>query len=244
VFRKWIFKLDRFCPLSSAERDALQGGALRTEQLHRDQDIRPAGDATPACHLVVDGFACDYTVLADGGRQIVACHIPGDFCDLGSFLFRAQDHSVAALSTTTVAVIQHQVLLDLAQRYPRILFALWQDTLVDMAVHRQALINIGRRNAYQRIAHFLCELCLRLQAVGLAQNSVYDLPLTQADLGDALGLSVVHVNRTLQLLRAAGLISWRGTRVTVQDPHGLERVAGFEPAYLKLHATDAMGLSP
>src|SRR5262249_10813129 len=143
--------------------------------------------------------------------------IPGDICDLRSLLLRRMDHSVVALSRCRVAVIPHHKLFKILEIHPRLAFAFWCDTLLDAAIYRQWLTNIGRRSAYIRIAHLLCEVWCRLDAVGLTREGSYELPVTQADIGDAMGLSVVHVNRTLQQLRAHGLISFRSNVVRVLD---------------------------
>jgi CRP-like cAMP-binding protein len=238
MLRNWFFKLERFCSLTNEERDALQGVVSRTRVIEPHQDIVSEGGRTSECNLVIDGFAAEYLVLPDGSRQIMSFRIAGDFCGLESLLTKTVDHDVAALARTTVAVIPHEPLLQLAKRHPPILFALWQDTLLDAATNRAWIANIGRRSALARIAHLLCELCLRLRASGLARGGSFELPLTQTDVGDATGLSVVHVNRTLQKLRADGLISWRGNRLVVVDQQRLEAAGGFASNYLKLSPAD------
>ena len=120
------------------------------------------------------------------------------------------------------------------EKYPRIELALWRDTMLDAALYRQWLINLGRRNADQRIAHLFCEIWTRVDAIGRAQDATCDLPLTQTDLADALGFSVVHVNKSLRRLREDGLITFRANQVRVHDWERLRSVAAFNPAYLQL----------
>lgn len=142
------------------------------------------------------------------------------------------DHSIGTLSHGRMAVVPHAVMLDLTETYPRIGRALWRTTLLDAAVFRQWLVGIGRRSAHARIAHLLCEMRLRLDAVGLSRNGSYDLPVTQMELADALGLSAVHVNRTLQALRSEGLITLQGGKVTIEDWDGLQAAGEFDATYL------------
>src|SRR5262249_33912982 len=144
----------------------------------------------------------------------------------------SMDHAVTALTACDVALIPHQHLLAAIEKHPRLALALWSDTLLTAAIHREWVANVGRRPAYARIAHLFCELWFRLKSVGLSHNYTFDLPVTQTDLGDATGLSLVHVNRTIQRLRADGLISVSNGRVVLLDWQRLTEVAGFDPAYL------------
>jgi CRP-like cAMP-binding protein len=240
-FQERVFKSERFGRLTIAEKEILQEATGRTLTVQAREDIRAAGDPTPECYLILDGFACEYMILPQGRRQIISFRIPGDFCDLETLLVHSLKHSVAALRPTTVAVIERQALFRLAKKNPRILVILWQDTLLDMAIQRQWIANVGQRNAYARIAHLICELCLRLQAVGLAHDGVFELPITQTDLADAVGLSLVQVNRTLRRIRADDLISWRGSTLIVHDQSALEAAAGFNAGYLKVHSLPPWG---
>ena len=186
-------------------------------------------------HLIRAGIACRYTLLGDGERQITAFLIPGDCCDLGALLMGDMDHSVAALGPSDLAVVPHQRLFDAIEKHPRLALALWSDTLLDAAIHRDWVANVGRRSAYARIAHLFCEIWFRLESVGLSNDHAFDLPLTQTDLGDATGLSVVHVNRTIGQLRDDGLIRMSKDRVAqLLDWQRLTEVAEFDPAYLRV----------
>jgi hypothetical protein len=145
------------------------------------------------------------------------------------------DHSVAALGPCEVAVVPHQRLFAAIEKHPRLALALWSDTLVGAAIHREWVANVGRRSAYARIAYLLCEIWFRLKSVGLAHEHTFELPLTQADLGDATGLSVVHVNRTIRQLREDGLIRVsKGRVVHLLDRQRLTEVSEFDPAYLRV----------
>ena len=229
-----IRKLESITDLSEDEKRAIHELPMNVKNLAADTDIVREGDRPPECCLILDGFACRYKLVGDGYRQIMAFHIPGDIPDLLSLHLKVMDHSLGTLVPSKVAVIGHDSLRDLMQRYPGIASAFWRDTLIDAAVFREWMVGIGRRSAHARIAHLLCELLVRLRAVGLTRDDTYELPLTQAELADALGLSTVHVNRVLQELRGDGLITLRGGSLAVQDWEGLQRAGEFDPAYLHL----------
>src|SRR3712207_4139041 len=169
----------------------------------------------------------------------MAFHIAGDIPDLQSLHLKVLDNSIGTITPCKVGFIQHEALRDLCLRYPRITSGLWRETLIDASVFREWMVSIGRREAYNRIAHLLCEMVLRMKAVGLAEDHRCELPITQAEFGDALGLSTVHVNRTLQELRAAGLITLKGSTLTVLDWEELKRAGDFDPTYLHLENGEA-----
>jgi CRP-like cAMP-binding protein len=150
------------------------------------------------------------------------------------------DHSLGTLVPSQLAFIQHDDLRSLMRNHPRIGDLFWRDTLIDAAVFRQWVVNVGRRQAPTRMAHLLCELLVRLRAVELVEDHAFDLPLTQAELADALGLSNVHVNRVLQDLRGEGLISLHGKALKVLDWEGLKNVGEFNPTYLHLVKREAL----
>ena len=227
-------KVDALILLSDEEKQALRSLPMTLRTFAPDQDIVREGDRPSECCLILDGFACRYLLLPNGKRQILSFHIPGDIPDLQSLHLKIMDHSLATLVTTEVAFIPHRSLNEINERYPRIASAFWRETLVDAAMFRLWIASIGRRSAYARIAHFLCELKMRLEAVSLVRDGSYNLPITQSELADAFGLSNVHVNRVLQELRGDGLITLRGSALTINDWEGLRRAADFEPAYLHL----------
>jgi CRP-like cAMP-binding protein len=137
-----------------------------------------------------------------------------------------------------VGFITHEALREICTRYPRIGAALWRETLIDAAIFREWVMNVGQREAYQRMAHVLCELLVRLRAVGLAEDHACDLPITQSEFADAMGITTVHVNRVLQQMRADGLIETKGTQVKIPDWDRLKQAGEFDPAYLHLEQED------
>lgn len=184
--------------------------------------------------LLYEGFACRYKDLADGQRQIMELHVAGDFVDLHGFLLKQLDHNVGSMTAVKIALVPHDALRRITEDHPHLARILWFSTLIDAAIHREKILSVGRRSAIARIAHILCELFVRMRIVGLAGDDGYALPLTQADLADATGLTSVHVNRMLRRLRNDQLCTFRGSRVTIHDWDGLSRVAEFDPTYLHL----------
>jgi CRP-like cAMP-binding protein len=198
------------------------------------QDIVCEGERPDAIHLVLDGFACRYKTLSDGRRQIPAHFIRSDFCNLRLFILSEMDHSVVTLTPATIASISHQDLLTLTDRHPRITQALWWSEMVDESITREWLLNLGQRKAIERMAHLICEYFLRMRAVGLSTGYTCELPVTQAEMGDTLGLTNVHVNRTLQELRNRKLIELRGKHLAILDLEALQKLSMFSPYYLNL----------
>ena len=190
------------------------------------------GDKPDHVHVMVEGWAARAKILPDGSRQITAFLLPGDFCDLHVTILGEMDHSILALTDARIAYVPHSEMEELPRRRPELVRAFWWATLVDEAVLRSWVINVGRRSAYERIAHLFCELHARLKLVGLAGDDEFALPLTQEVLADATGLTPVHVNRTLQSLRADGLIELCDRRLTILSPERLRRKAGFDANYL------------
>jgi CRP-like cAMP-binding protein len=207
---------------------------VSVRQFARHCDIISEGDRPNEVHLLSSGFACRYKLLRGGTRQIMGFLIPGDFCDLRALLLGRMDHAVGALGGCDVMIIPHPRLFEQMEKQPRVLYALWRETMLDAAICRQWLTNVGRRDAYARLAHLFCEVWYRLQAQGLAHDHAFDFRVTQSELADALGLSVVHVNRTIQQMRAEGLIGLQSHSVTLLDLLRLQEVAEFDPDYLQV----------
>ncbi len=234
-----IRKLDSIFTLTDDERQALVSLSMQVLALKENQDIVREGDRPSRSCLVLSGFACAYKLTAGGKRQIVSFTIPGDIPDLQSLHLKVLDTGVSTISPCTVGFIQHEHLHDLCERYSRITAAFWRETLVDAAIFREWVTNVGRREGYQRMAHILCELLVRLRAVGLAEDHTCDLPITQSEFADALGMTTVHVNRIMQQLRGAGLIQTQGMRLTIPDWERLKEAGEFDATYLHLKQREA-----
>lgn len=230
-----IRKLGHFTRLSREDKALLtRVSGERVRHLAAREDIAVEGDKPDMMLLVLSGWAARYKFLADGRRQIMALFLPGDICDLNVFVLKQMDHMIGALTSVTLAEITREAYEELMQAGPRLTGALWWDSLVMAAIQREWTMNLGQRSAAERMAHLFCEVFTRLRSVGQTVGNGCELPLTQSDLGDATGLSTVHVNRTLKGLRGANLVEHRGKVLSIPDMVALQVAAHFNPAYLHL----------
>ena len=227
-----IRKLESIFRLSDDEKQVLQDLPVQVESLKPGQDIVRIGEHASRSCLLLEGFTCVYKLTSDGKRQIMAVHVPGDMPDLQSLHLKVMDMSIASISTSMVGFIQHNALKQACERSPRLTAAFWRETLVDASIYRDWILNIGQRGAYPRVAHLLCELLVRLKAVGFADNDSFRLPITQAELADAIGITPVHMNRVFQALRADGLIEAKRGKVTILEEKRLKEEGDFDPLYL------------
>lgn len=229
-----IRKLQYAGGLTEADRCLVRRVCEAMRTVERREDLIQQGERPENVHLVLDGFACRYKMMEGGNRHIMAVLVPGDFCDLHVALLSRMDHTIATLTPCTIVEISRATILELIENHPRLACALRWATLVDVAVLREWLVNLGQRSADQRLAHFFCEILLRLQVVGLANENGCPMPIRQSDLADIFGLTEVHVNRMLQQLREAGLIVLRQRRLEVPDVERLRAFCGFNPDYLHM----------
>lgn len=229
-----IRKLEQFVRLSSRDKMVLRSLANRIEHFPARADIVREGDPPTHVNLVLSGIASRYRMLEDGRRQIIGLFVPGDVCDARMFVLRTRDHSIAAISDVHVAHITKDAIVAATDGHPHISRAFWWNTLVEESIAREWIVSLGRRSAYERMAHLLCEYFIRMRAVGLVKDNSCFMPLTQAELADALGISVVHANRTLMALRAEGFIILRASQLLVLDLAGLMAAALFNPNYLHM----------
>lgn len=201
----------------------------------RGETIIPSHAEPIECGFLLEGFAGREIMVGEGGRQLTAIRVPGDFLDLYTLLMRVTDHAVVALTSCVVTFISHRDLLQLLERSPHLGRLLWLATTLDGAIQRNMSVSVGRRDALTRMANLICDLYLRLEIVGLAERHEMRIPLSQATLGDLLGISAVHVNRTLQTLRRRKVVSWNTSGdVVIRDYDRLAAIAGFDPVYLNL----------
>jgi CRP-like cAMP-binding protein len=226
-------------PLSQVEKDALLRLPLTIRDVAADQDIVREGDRPLQCCLILEGLQCRYKMLRDGERQIMSFHVPGDIPDLQSLFLHTMDHSIGTITPNRVGFIAHDALRELIRQQPGIAERLWRETLIDAAVFREWIVNVGSRDAYTRIGHLICEVFVRLRSVGLTNGTTFDFPVTQTELADATGLSTVHVNRSVQEMRSDGLIVWERGVCTIPDFGRLKEASMFEPGYLHLLGSDA-----
>ena len=227
-----VRKLAHFVPLTPDEIIVLRDLQSDRRCVRRHRDIVSVGRRYDTIFVLVEGFAVRCRVLRNGGRQILNIALPGDFIGFPGAFFESALYSVTALTDTVLSPIPHAHLLSLFDSYPRLAAKIFWSFACETAMYTEHLIDVGRRSALERVAHFLLELHARLQIIGLAEDSSYPMLLTQELIGDALGLSVPHVNRTLRQLRDDDLVTIEKQRVTINDMEALSTLAGFDRAYL------------
>ncbi|WP_158806757.1 Crp/Fnr family transcriptional regulator [Beijerinckia sp. L45] len=218
--------------LSEDDRVVLAGLSGSPRVIDPGTDLCREADTPDGILIVTAGFACRYKLRQNGARQITDYLLPGDHCDLRA-LPNEMRGSIVALAPSKVAKISSETLVSVQSDYPAIAEAFRRAALVEGAILREWLMNMGRRSADERLAHLFCELFVRMHTVGLVHGNSFRLPLTQFDLGDTMGLSYVHVNRTLQSLRQQGLFTLSSKTLTILNPEGLQKLAGFDPGYLR-----------
>ena len=230
-----VRRLNALRPLSEAGVAAIRSAAReRPGKAAAGEDLVCEGDRCDSVRLFLSGWACRYKALEDGRRQIVSFILPGDTCDAYVYLLSAMDHSIATLTPVTYCELDGAAFERLMSADISVAEAFHCETLAARAIQREWAINLGRRDALERVAHIICELFERLRVVGLVDGNSFPFPVTQMDLADASGLSTVHLNRTLQELRGAGLIMLRDRSMTILDPQALRNTAMFNPNYLHL----------
>jgi CRP-like cAMP-binding protein len=229
-----IRKIELRDHLSDEEKRILTAAIGPARDVGPNQDIIREGDRPTESTLVLEGYTLRQQVLNEGARQITAIHIPGDFVDLHSFLIKTMDHSVTTLTPCKVAGVPHAKLRQLCEQHPHLARLLWLLTLIDAAIHRRWLTAMGRQSALAHTAHLLCEMYMRQKEILHLTDATFRMPLTQAKLADALGLSAVHTNRIVRDLREGGFVDWQGDRVAVRDWEGLIELAEFDPTYLSM----------
>jgi CRP-like cAMP-binding protein len=229
-----IRTLESLGPLSAGAKDALVKLPHAIREIRPHEIILREGDEPSNIYLLLEGCVFRSTVLMGGGRQIMALHIPGAILNLQNLFLAKMDHSVSALMRTTVALIPHREIRTLIEAHPLIAIRLWHETFIDAAISRKWLTGVGRRTAYANVAHFICEFVARMRSAGMSDGQTCDVPLTQSELGDALGLSTVHVNRTLKKLHQDGIVTWGSSSLVIHNTELLIEVADFDETYLEL----------
>lgn len=227
-------KLRKRTEISAEEERAIRASVAETRHVRADEVVIRSGEELNSSLILLEGWMARSKDLESGERQVTELHVAGDFADLHSYTLKCLDHDVVTLTDCTVAVVPHERIRDLTERYPHLNRVYWFSTNIDAAIHREWALSLGQRSAISRMAHLFCELYERLDVVGRTNGKAYELPLTQRELAECLGLTVVHANRTLQELRRRGLIELESKQLTILDRRGLEGVAEFDDAYLYL----------
>jgi CRP-like cAMP-binding protein len=232
-----VRKLQSHSELEPDDRDAILAMPYTLRTLEPGSYLIREGDLPKYCCVLVSGFAFRHKVTGDGQRQILSIHMAGEFIDLNNIYLETSDHNVQALNRAEIAFVPRDAVSDLAAARPRVARALWTDTLIDAAIFREWVVNVGRRTSIARIAHLLCEVALRMEAADLSRDGKYQLPMTQEQIADAAGLTPVHVNRVLKELGRLGLIVRDKRSVSIPDWDRLRHIGDFNARYLHLESS-------
>ena len=227
-------KLREHSRLSAEDLAELSRLSYQRRYLAANEDLIRQGDGPDVIALVISGMVGRYHLLKDGRRQYLSFHMRGDLPDAQSLFLERMDHAVCAIGEAEMVLIPHKQCLKLFERRPMAGFAIWRETLIDASIFRQAITNNSGRSTRARMAHLFCEIFYRARNSGLASGDGCDLPLSQTQIGETLGMAIATVSRTLQALRRAGLIEFKGGRLTVKDWHRLAADGDFNPEYLHL----------
>lgn len=234
MIERHLMKLRARDEISAEEEQAIRDCVTETRDHPADMVIVKAGEELNVSTLLLEGLLARAHSLSEGERQITELHVAGDFADVHAFTLKRLDHDIVTMTRCKIAIVPHDRLKALTIAHPHLARVYWFGTNLDAAIHRAWEVSLGRRRASPRMAHMFCELHIRLGIVGLSTDQGFDLPLTQDELADCLGLTAVHVNRTLKELRERDLVEFRGGRVIINDLAGLRELAGFDPTYLYL----------
>jgi CRP-like cAMP-binding protein len=223
-----IRKLRQHSELPDEDTKALRSIVASVKSLPEDSSIFREGQLSTQCCVILSGFAYRSKVSEDGKRQILSFHIAGDMPDLHGLPLKRMDHDLTTLSKAQLGFIDHDALERTLSTHPALARALWRESLVDAALFRQWIVNLGTRSASGRMAYLIAELRQRLGAMGMVANEQFDFPITQSKLADALGLSVVHVNHVLQAFRTQGILDLKRRVVTLGDFERIVQLGGFD----------------
>lgn len=231
-FAPYVKKLEQRRALSFEAREALLSMPFGILNLPANFEFVAKGSTPTRCYLVFEGFVSRFRVFNDGSRQIFSFHVPGDMVNLQSSVEAVADHSIKTNSTATLVAVDHADIDRLCEEYPEVQRAFWFDTLMDAVIFREWAVNVGRRSALARIAHLILEIADKMKSAGLYVNDTFSFPLTQYDLADAMGITTVHTNRVLQLLRGDRLIRTHMRTMSIENEAELRKIADFDPTYL------------
>ena len=231
-YSRLLHRLERLNALSAVDRRRIAELPLKLVNFPPGRDIVSHGYPPSRCTLVLDGYLCRHKPVSGSRRQITSFFIAGDIADLATLHLPAVDYSITTVGPAVVAFVPHAALKEAADESAALAQAFWRETLMQAAISQEWIVNLGRRDAFARIAHIVCELTVRLQASGLARDFSFAMPWTQLDVADACGISNVHANRIIQELRHLGLVDWDSRRLKIHDWSSLTRLADFNDDYL------------
>jgi CRP-like cAMP-binding protein len=227
-------KLRKRVALSDEEEQAIRGSVSEIRKIKSDEIVVRAGERLHVSTMLLGGWMARAKDLPSGERQVTQLHVAGDFVDLHGFTLQCLDHDVMSMSDCKVALVPHDRIRALTEISPRLTRIYWFMTNMDAAIQREWALSLGQRSAISRMAHLFCEMYARLEVVGHAAGDRCEFPLTQRELSECLGLTVVHANRTIQELRRRGLIELESRSLTIRDRAALQTLAQFDDSYLYL----------
>ena len=237
--KRFLDRLKGRSVLTEVEQAAIAALPFDEQRYRTNEDIVRLAELVHHACFVFDGLVARFGQTVNGERQIIALHIPGDMADLHSVAGPRVVTPLQALTHVTILKVPHEAIRKVASDHPAIALALWRDCMVDMGILSQWVLSIGRRSARQRLAHLICEMAYRYDAIdALLPDRSFVLPATQHHIGDALGLTPVHVNRMFRALKTDGLLEVDGRTLRVLDRKRLETLAEFDPVYLQLERFD------
>lgn len=220
--------------LSLEEEAAIRAIVPPARHVRRHSVVVREGQHLETSTLLLEGILCRYKDLLDGNRQIIQLHVPGDFADLHAFTLKRLEHNIQAATDCMIASVPHDDIRQLIERWPRVGRLYWFSTNLDASINREWEVWLGQRSAAARLAALFCEVHVRLQVIGQA-GTTFTLGMNQIELADSLGMTSVHINRTLRLLRDQRLLAYRRGQAEILDLDGLKSLAAFDPTYLYLN---------
>ncbi|MDT0576998.1 Crp/Fnr family transcriptional regulator [Croceicoccus sp. F390] len=221
-------------PLSPADRDAIYKLPHTLRILETSAYALREADMPTHCGVLVSGFAFRQKIASDGGRQIMAILLPGDAIDLQNLFLDVSDHSIQMMTRGQLAMLRREDIQEIVRTRPGVRQAIFIKILAEASIFREWLVNLGQRQAPERVAHLLCELGFRFEVLGLAEKYGYELPITQEELGDATGITSVHVNRILKKLDASGFVTRNRRQISFSNWSDMRTIAGFNARYLHM----------
>ncbi|TVP51241.1 MAG: Crp/Fnr family transcriptional regulator [Halomonas sp.] len=227
-------KLNNFQAHTAEDIKLLENAVSNERSFGKDEDVIQEGDKSRHVYLVVKGWVSRYRLNMHGKVQTLNFHIPGDFCNLHTNLAHCIEYSIGTVAPSVIAYIPHERIEEISRENHRLARSFNWLAFNEFSILQEWLLNVGSRPSHQRLAHLICELLIRVRAAGLTEDHHFYLPLTQAQLSEAMGITVVHTNRVMMRLRAEGLITFEGRRVEVTDWPGLKKYADFKVRYLHL----------
>ncbi len=235
IFEPFLKRLRVSTEIDGADEAAVRSLPIAMKRMRGGEPIVSLGDRPSACCLVVDGFVLRSKIVGSGHRQVLSFHQPGDIPDLHGLFLHVMDHDVSTLGECVLGFIPHPAVRQIIRHRPNVAQALWRDTLTDAAIFREWICNIGQRDATSRVAHLVIELYTRLKAIDRTDGLSFSFPFTQALLADAIGTSVVHMNRVIQELRGQNVLEMERGRISILDEAKLRQIADFDVLYLHLN---------